>query len=312
MIQIFSLEMISFAVALVGSSIAAAFDLKTTEIPDKVPYTMIAAALIIYGVKSVIEWNYLPILNSVAVGILLFGFGFVMYYLGQWGGGDAKLLSAIGFLLPGSNVLSSIFPSTILWFPFPVSYLFNVFFVGAVYMLVYAFVLTLINKNIIREFKHDIKASTNTIILSSVALFVALLFLNWSFAKAFQSSNIQSPTVFNIRAYFVNNAPTLLVNSLVPLVLTIGLFLVWKFVRAVENVAFKKRIHVTKLKVGDVLMKSKLWEGLTIKEIRQIKKSGKKYVWIKEGVRFAPAFPLALVFTVYFGDAILLLFRILG
>ena len=83
-----------------------------------------------------------------------------------------------------------------------------------------------------------------------------------------------------------------------------GLYILWKFVKAVENVGFKKKIPVSKLRVGDVPDYYKIWEGITEKEIRKIKKSGKKYIWIKEGVRFAPAFPLALLFTLIMGDGI--------
>ena len=53
-------------------------------------------------------------------------------------------------------------------------------------------------------------------------------------------------------------------------------------------------------------MDYKIWEGITEKELKKIKKSGKKFIWIKEGVRFAPAFPLALLFTILVGDGILL------
>ncbi len=74
----------------------------------------------------------------------------------------------------------------------------------------------------------------------------------------------------------------------------------------------KKRIPVSKLRVGDVLLSSKLWEGITEKELKRIKRSGKRYVRIKEGVRFGPAFPLALLFTIYFGDTILFLIRAMG
>jgi hypothetical protein len=57
------------------------------------------------------------------------------------GGGDAKILSAIGFLVP-------VLPPGIsvnLIFPFPIGFFFNVFLVGAFYMIVYAIVLTFMN-----------------------------------------------------------------------------------------------------------------------------------------------------------------------
>jgi prepilin signal peptidase PulO-like enzyme (type II secretory pathway) len=294
------LHLIAFAAALVGSSVAAAWDLRTTEIPDPIPYAMIAIALIIYGYQSIAAWDYIPLVNSIAVGAVLFGFGFLLYYFGQWGGGDVKLLSAIGFLLPNIDAVYPIFPELYLWFPFPMSYLFNVFFVGAIYMLTYAFGLALLNRKIFREFNREVKASAKLIIASSVTLFIVFVFINWYFAK-----DLRLPSIGSAWDSFI------LVNSLVPLGVTVGLFLVWKFVRAVESVAFKKRIPVKKLRAGDVLLDSKVWDGITERQLKRIQRSNKRYVWIKEGVRFAPAFPLALLFTVYFGDAILFLFRFL-
>jgi len=104
---------------------------------------------------------------------------------------------------------------------------------------------------------------------------------------------------------------SLIVDSFFILLISLILFLVWKFVKAVEEIAFKKRIPVSKLRVGDVLLESKVWEGITGRELRAIRKSGKKFIWIKSGVCFAPAFPLALLFTVYFGDGILFFLKFL-
>jgi len=305
-IIIIMFESIAFLVALAGSSIGAAWDLKTTEIPDEIPYAMIAFALTIYGVQSLQAWDYWPIINSIIVGSALFGFGFVMYHLGQWGGGDAKLLSAIGFLLPSLpwtasapelSISSASFLSFYLSLPFPAKYVFNVFLVGAGYMMIYAFVIAARNSNVISAFKKDMKASSNVFISASVLLFVVFLLLNYFIYLEFQI-----PVSMDL----------ILMNSAVILFATVGVFTVWRFARAVENVGFKKKIPVSKLRVGDVLLDSKVWEGIEEKDIRRIKRSGKSYVWIKEGVRFAPAFPFALLFMVYFGDAFLLLFRIFG
>jgi prepilin signal peptidase PulO-like enzyme (type II secretory pathway) len=103
----------------------------------------------------------------------------------------------------------------------------------------------------------------------------------------------------------------LLRNSLLPLVLFVSLILLWKFVKVVEDVGFKKRISVSKLKVGDVLLESKRWDGITEAELRKIKKSGKKFVTIKTGVRFGPVFSLALLFTFFYGDITFFLTRYL-
>lgn len=285
-------EIILLSTAFIGSILAALFDLKTTEIPDQIPYVMIAVALVLYGIQSYLVWSYWPILNSLVVGLGLLGFGFLMYYFGQWGGGDAKILSAIGFLLPE---LPKGFAKDLI-LPLPLSYSINVFLIGAAYMLLYAFVVALFNKKIFLKFLDDIKASSTVLSIGSVALFIAFFLINWYLIKYFQIS-------FNL--LFV------LKNSIFPLIATIALFIVWKFAKTVENVGFKKRIHISKLKVGDVLLKSRRWEGITKKELRKIKMSGRKFVVIKEGVRFAPSFPLALIFTLYFGDGLLLFMRLL-
>jgi len=279
-------EQIPLIVALGGSSLAAIYDLKTTEIPDKIPYAMAAIGLIFYIYLSVTTGNFLYLRDSVIVGFVFLGFGFAMYYFGQWGGGDAKVLSAIGFLLPTSQFS---FSQTI--FPFPLSYFINVFVVGAAYMLIYSFFYSLMNRRVLKYFSKDIKASSRIILLGSFLLFAVVFVLDSYLMNYFGYMSLRS-------AFF---------NSFLILVLTIALFIVWKFAKSVEDVGFKKKIPVSKLKIGDILLGFKHLEGATEAQVRKIKKSGKKFVWIKEGVRFAPAFPLALLATVYFGDIIFLI-----
>jgi len=284
------LEYLPLAVALGGSSLAAAWDLKTTEIPDNIPHAMIAIAIIFYAAQSYLAGSYWPLLNSLMVGLGLLALGFVMYFTGQWGGGDAKILAAVGFLVPTFQTQS-------FFLPFAASYLVNVFLVGAAYMIVYAIAVAVINKKIMAEFFRGMKASKNVFLFGSVALFAALLAANFFMLKSFG---------------FSLSAAEIVSNSIFPLAATVALFVMWKFAKIVEDVGFKKKIKVSQLKVGDVLLESKVWDGVTEKQLKKIKSSGKKYVVIKEGVRFAPAFPLALLFTLYFGDAFLLLIKFLA
>ncbi len=291
-------QSLAFAVALVGSSIAAVWDLKTTEVPDKIPYIMSIIGLAIYGAQSFLAQNPWILINSIVAGSLLFAFGFILYRLGQWGGADAKLLAAIGFLLPSVSELGSIstFAKFGLIFPFPFTYVANLFLIGTVYMLVYATVITIMNRKVIFAFKKDVKASSRIFFVISVVLLVFFASVNW---MLYSRLGVK-PTVNMV-----------LISSVMPILGTTLIFMIWKFARAVENVGFRKRIPVRKLREGDILLSSKLWEGVTASEVRKIKYSGKKHIWIKEGVRFIPAFPLALLFTFYYGDAILMMFRYL-
>jgi len=278
------LEIILFLVAFVGSTVAAFYDLKTTEIPDKIPYVMIAIGIIGNIVASYLAWSYWPFVYSMIAGLGFLGFGFIMYYLGQWGGGDAKILSGIGFLLPT-------YQSAKLTLPFSIGFFFNVFLVGAVYMIIYAFVLSFINRKIWTVFFKDLKANARMILIYNSALVASIILMGLLFARYFEFLPL---TAFTVLVVTIGLASA-------------GLYILWKFVKVVENVGFKKKIPVSKLRVGDVPDYYKIWEGVTEKEIRKIKKSGKKYILIKEGVRFAPAFPIALIFTLVFGDGILVL-----
>jgi len=276
------LEYIPLAVALLGSSLAAAWDLKTTEIPDVIPHAMIAFAIIFYAAQSYLAWSYVPLLNSSIVGLGLLGLGFVMYFTGQWGGGDAKILASVGFLLPTYSSPTMM--------PFAISYLMNVFIVGAAYMILYAVAIAMKNKKIIWKFLDSMKASKKVFLLGSLTLLAALFAANY-FIMDFIGLPLTMETFFS--------------NSLFPLAATVALFVMWKFAKSVEDFGFKRKIPVSKLKVGDVLFDSKVWDGITEKQLKKIRASGKKDIWIKEGVRFAPAFPLALLFTIYLGDGFL-------
>jgi len=277
-------SLIPLIVAFAGSIYAALWDLKTTEIPDEIPHAMIVFALLFYGIQSIIESNYWIFLNSLIYGGVIFALGFIMYYAGQWGGGDAKILAAIIFLLPVASTT----------LPFPLTYLLNVFIVGAGYMILYSFVLALMNRKIFSAFFVDVKKQKAVLALGSIALFATFAIINYS--------------ILVLLSYPVNYL-SLFRNSLIPLFAAIGLFVIWRFAKAVEDVGFKKKISLSKLKVGDVLIDSKIWEGITEKQLKKIKKSGKKFVWIKEGVRFAPTFPLALLFTLLYGDFLFLILR---
>ena len=278
------LEILLFVVAFVGSVLASYFDLKTTEIPDEIPYVMMAIGIVGNLVKSYLTLSYWPFLLSLIVGLGFLGFGFIMYYAGQWGGGDAKILSAIGFLLP--NLTPEI--KVEFFFPFPLSFFFNVFLIGAIYIILYAIAMSIKNKKIWTLFFKDLKASIKTIAAFTFALIVFFAVFGIIFVRYYEILMVKDAVLLTV------------IISLS----FIGLFVLWKFVKAVEDVGFKKKIPVSELKVGDVLMEYKVWEGITEKDLKKIKKSGKKYVWIKEGVRFAPTFPLALLFTILVGDGI--------
>ena len=285
-------ELLSLSIALIGSLAAGIWDLKTTDIPDKIPHLMMVAGVAIAVAESVLQSNYWILFSSLISGGSLFAIGFLMYYFGQWGGGDAKILSAIGFLIPS---IPSQFPGKII-LPFPISFLFNVFLIGTIYMLSYAVIYAFMNRKLLGIFFKDVKGNQKVIYLGSVAMFACFFIINY-----FLSTYLLD--------YF--NLQIALINSILLLIGTVGIYVIFKFAKIVQDHGFTKKIPISKLKVGDVLLENKLFEGITEKEIKKLKRTGKRFVSVKEGVRFGLAFPLALLFTIYFGDAFLLFIRFL-
>jgi len=288
----FSIEWIPVLAAFGGTVVAAWWDLRTTEVPDEVFYAMFGIGFVYYFYQSFIAATLWPLLSAVAAAGVLFGIGYAMYKFGQWGGADTFLLTAVGFLLP--NLPSTLGFSPQLFFPFPLSYLINVFLVGTPYMLLYATFIAFHDKKVRTAFGNDMKASAKSYLLFAAILFVFFFALSYYLSQQFSIKT---------------TIPDIVRSAFIPVAATLSLFVIFKFSKNVEEIEFKKKIPVSKLKVGDVLEDSVEFVGMSASEVAKIKRSGKKFVVIKEGVRFAPAFPLALLFTLLYGDAIFLLLK---
>ena len=126
-------ETIYLLIALLGSSVAGIIDLKTTNVPDPLIYSMIGSGIVLHLAESIYIDSFEPFLLSIEVGALMLIFGLLMYYMGQWGGADAGMLAAIGFLLPVAPVYT--------FFPFPLTYFINLTFIGAIYSVIYVIYL---------------------------------------------------------------------------------------------------------------------------------------------------------------------------
>ena len=280
-------EEVIFGTAIVGSGVAAAYDLKTTEVPNWLFYVMLAVGVPAVILYSILSAGLETLALSAATGFGLLGLGYLMYRFGQWGGADAVLLAIIGFLM---SSVSGLFPGDIA-FPFGLSFLFNLFIIGAVYMVVYAAIFAMRNRTVLENFKSNMAKSTKIFAVLCIAMtvvFSGLMFYLGSLVGGFTVDEM-------VRGITL------------PVALTIAFMVIYKFAKVVENYGFKTKIPVSKLKVGDMLLDEKKLVGITQLQVNRIRKSRKKYVWIKDGVRFVPAFPLALLFTLYIGDAILLI-----
>lgn len=88
------LILINIAIALIGTGIAGYWDYKTGIVPDKLSHLMIIAGAIMV---PFVYPDFIPVYGLAAA---VFGIGFILYSLGQLGGGDVKLFTALALLLP--------------------------------------------------------------------------------------------------------------------------------------------------------------------------------------------------------------------
>jgi len=269
------------AVGIAGFGLAGYWDLRYTEFPDWLPYSIIIIALLVRGVFSILENNLWIIGNSLIVGLIFLGLGLFLYFSKQWGDGDAWLLGALGFLFPNA---SGFVVRTLL--PFPIMLLFNFLFVSLFYLIIYSVLLGLKRREV-KGMYMDYLRGQSRVFLLLVALFFVV---SWALA---------------LYLYYALSVSldSLITVILFPFVLTFVL-LFTSYAKVVEEHLFKKKVSVKNLKAGDVVLEGR-WRGLKESEIKELKRD-KRHVWVKEGVRFAPVFLLSMLISLFYGDLILI------
>jgi len=208
-----------------------------------------------------------------------------MFYLGQWGGGDSKMIMGLGALIGLELSIKS----------FLLGLFINILLIGSIYGLIWSIILARKNKN---RFTKEIKKIINNkkLIRSRLIIFIgSLLLLSPLFLIDIQSIII--PIILLI--ILINLTPYL-----------------WIFVRAVENSSMYKRITPDKLTEGDWIANNIRIDGKYIsgpkdlgiekKQINQLidlwKKGKIKKVLIKEGMPFIPSFFIAFIITLIYGN----------
>ena len=117
-------------ISILGFGAAGYLDLKTTEFPDWLPYSIIIASIAVRAVFSFIMGDFTILTNSFIIGGIFLGIGLALYYTNQWGDGDAWLLGAMGFVFPDPAGFSAMTSSAMVSFPFPITLISNMFFVA--------------------------------------------------------------------------------------------------------------------------------------------------------------------------------------
>ncbi len=248
-------------------------DLRRREVDNLWNFSLIVFALAYRASVSIFNGNYWFALNGLIGLVIFFGLGNLFYYSRLFAGGDAKLLMALGAVLPLSYhwlINLKIFGYFILLF----------LVVGSVYALIYAVCL------ISRNFKKFSKEFGRQYALHKKMFFIALVFaLLW--------------VVFS---FFINQPGFVLIG------LVILLFpVLFIFAKAVEESCMIKKVKPSEVTEGDWLYRDIVvggkkirsnWEGVSKRKLKLIRKSRKK-ILIKQGIPFTPSFLFGFLGLLY-------------
>ncbi len=276
-----SIDIFLASMAVIGLAAATIQDVRTREVPDWITYGLIGAGfgLRLIGALGNEPWSYF---FSAWLGLgITYLLGSLMYYARQWGGGDAKMMMALG-------VLFATRPSFIAdtGIPFLGVLFINILLFGAIYGLAWGVMLawkhrkrfTQVAKTLLQE-KKMISIRIYAIVLAGIAFGIALL----------------------IDDLFIR-------LSTMTLALLILLYpYLWIYVKAVEKACLYKHLRPQELTEGDwveqdvIVNKRVIYKikntGIEKADIQKLIKARVKQVMVKEGIPFIPPFLLGTLAT---------------
>lgn len=248
-------------------------DLRRREVDNIWSFSLIAIALSYRAVVSVFVWDHWFFLNGL-IGFLIFlGLGNLFYYSRMFAGGDAKLVIALGTILP----LSYSWIANLKIFGL---FVFGFLLGGSIYVFIWSLFLVVFN------FEKFSKSYNKNFKLNKYIFLISVLFV-----------------VFWVGfSYFFG----------IELVYTGLIFLLFPFLfvyaKAVEESCMIKLISPDKLTVGDwlgenVFVKGKRikagWDGVSESELELIKAKYRRKLLVKYGVPFTPAFLLGFIGLIF-------------
>ncbi len=260
-----------FVLALVWISFATIQDLRKREIANWVNFSLIIFALgfrFFYSLFSEAGFNFFY-QGVLGLGVF-FLIGNFFYYGRLFAGGDAKLMIALGAILPFSQNFSVNLNIFIL-------FLFVFLITGAVYSLVISLIISSRN---FKKFRKE-------------------------FGKIFnKNKKFIYPVMFLGLVLMISGFNTL-IFYLGIIVFILPYFYI--YAKAVDEACMIKKIKTSLLREGDWLYRDvkigkkiikATWSGLNKKEIRLIQKN-KKFVLIRQGIPFTPVFLISFLIFFY-------------
>ena len=147
----FKLELIPAAVALGAVCIATYTDLRWRIIPNKLNYPLTAFGVLFYLLLGIYRWDLVTAVSGALGAAIAFAVGYGMWVTGGWAGGDVKLFTALGALLPMFSPPHAPSPYSSSYPLFPITILFNSALAALPALVVYAAICRLRGKGVLYE-----------------------------------------------------------------------------------------------------------------------------------------------------------------
>ena len=292
------MQVIILAVGFIAVLIGSITDIQKREVADWLNYGLVLFGLGANALYSVAFWTWMPFVYSI-VGFLTFlAIAYAMFYTGQWGGGDSKMLIGLGAVIGLPFTLTYPYVSIDSFF---VSFWLNLLLAGVVYALLWSLYMAIRNRSRFRKEASVLlkqHAKIRMLVLTAAVIAVGLIFIiDDSFMRLF----LLAVSVFMLLALY----------------LTI-------FSKAVENAAMLKFVKPSQLTEGDWIAKDVFVQreritgprdlGISKKQISQLQRlyAQKKIrkVLIKTGIPFVPSFLAAFILTMVHGNVLVSLFNV--
>ncbi len=298
--------MIYAAIALLAFLIASYTDLKSRDAPEILTTGLILAGLFLHGWESIVVSSLSPIISSAYMTVIAFAFAFLLYTIGAWAGGDVKLFTGLGAILPVYGSLDY-FPflvfaaSFIAVLPFIIAYL-GYFFVAE------RSLRRLIEPVLLTDLK---RAVFSSVFLVAAYELVALLGAHWLFIAPivyvfYKFKLLSLPIAVVLMAVYLFSEPAAFLAYFASLAsLSFVLFFgIHAFKLAQENI-LRKTVKARDLEEGMIpaediytrgtkIADTKLARGLLLSEIEKIRKV-RKEMKIKLSIPFVPVITLGLI-----------------
>ena len=266
-------QLFLFGITLIAIIFATISDLKTFEIPDAISYFLIIFGISAQIILATTSQSLQPI-NALLISLAIASaIAIPLFLLGQWGGGDTKLLLGIAAVLPTFHTTS---------LPFILTFTFNLFLFGGLYSILIMSYLP------IKHWKKLIELSPlskRLLILTALTSFLPFILQNIFF--------ILIPIIAG--GITITNLALVLQKHF--------------FIKKIHPSKLTEGDWITNdLKVGNKTIYKVRKIGVLDKDIQKIQKYYKKSIEIKTGIAFGPSFLFSILISGYFGD---ILFQII-